>query len=112
MSVERLSLEQARFAAEHLCRPGETTAVREAASMWQGPDHDRARTEAWEGLLARRFAIFVSLVDFDHMPVGWHRAAVRLFDERAAEALRAVAGRRDWPGAEEAERALLAAAPK
>ena len=105
---ERLTLEQARFAAAKLVRPGETTAAQEAASMWQGPDHDAKRTEAWESLLARRFEIFVNLTDFDHLPVGWLQAAVRLHGERAADALRAIGERRDWPGREEAERALSA----
>jgi hypothetical protein len=49
--------------------------------------------------------------EFDAICGGWILAAVRLFGDDAAEALRALkgagrGGSDDWPGAEEAERIL------
>jgi hypothetical protein len=56
-------------------------------------------------------AIVASLPDrFDGLPIGWHRAAARLFGERAEEALDELARRHgprvDWPGVESAEAML------
>lgn len=111
----RLTIEQLAFAAEHLQREGEAQAYADSVAPRAAfdPSRDRANGAAYEAFLARRLEALVSLpARFDGLAVGWHRAAVRLFGERAAEALDAVVAEglvSGWSGKDDAERALMCA---
>lgn len=110
-----LSLRDLAHAADHLQQPEEAwNHALATVPMLSGPDHDARRRDAYEAFLLRRAEIFVGLPSrFDALAVGWHRAAVRLFGERAEEALDATValfgGRLGWSGVDDAERALLRA---
>lgn len=106
------TLKHLAFAAEHLQREGEAQAYADSVAPRNGAhDRQRANGEAYEVFLARRLEMFVSLPErFDGIAIGWHRAAVKLFGERAAEALDAALSRIGQPheylGAEDAEQTL------
>jgi hypothetical protein len=97
-----LDLKTAQFTAAKLLRAGESKALTASLDAF-GTGHN----EAWEALLERRFNTFISIRGFDHLPVGWHHAACRLYGDDAEAGLMSVQDRRDWPGPEEAEATLL-----
>lgn len=107
-----LTLQQLAHATEHLQRDGEAWQhARSVVPNFSGPDYDAQRTAAYEAFLERRFEVFVDLPSrFDGIAAGWHRAAVRLFGERAEAALDALVAmhgpRAAWEGADAAELVL------
>lgn len=110
-----VTIQQLCFAAEYLQLDDEAQRHADRVAPRNGAaDRDRANGEAYEAFLARRLELFTTLpARFDTLAIGWHRAAVRVFGERAAEALDALVAchskRATYYDGLEAERRLRAA---